>query len=149
MTKYSLAALMIAATALVGCQDNTSETQPAPSVEQAAQEQVDAAHSARSALDWNGMYRGMVPCSDCAGTNLLLELKSDGQYSFSRSYVDKMSATVMVEGELVWNDSGNTIQVDEYRFFVGENQLWLVDQAEERLTDEQGKAYTLTKEMGL
>ncbi|MGC9459809.1 copper resistance protein NlpE [Vibrio genomosp. F10] len=143
MKKNSLVALM-AVVALAGCQDQNAENEAA-AVEPTVMEAV--ADSAHTALDWNGIYKGSVPCDDCAATDLLLELKMDGQYSLGRSYVDKMSATVMEEGEVIWNEAGNTVQVGEYRFFVAENQLFLVDQDEKRLMDEEGQPYALSIEM--
>lgn len=140
--KKTLCVVLMAAAALVGCQDKEAEqmqtTDTAPVV-------ADAAHSARTSLDWDGIYQGTVPCEDCAGTDLLLDLKMDGQYSLGRSYVDKMSATVMEEGTISWNDAGNTVQVGEYRFFVAENQLFLVGQDEQRMTDAEGNPYALAK----
>ncbi|WP_299142973.1 copper resistance protein NlpE [uncultured Vibrio sp.] len=140
--KKTLYVVLMAAAALAGCQNKDAEqgqtidTTPV---------MVEAAHSARTSLDWNGIYQGTVPCEDCAGTDLLLELKVDGQYSLGRSYVDKMSATVMEEGAINWNDAGNTVQVGEYHFFVAENQLFLVSKDEQRLMDEEGNPYTLAK----
>lgn len=140
--KKTLSVVLMATAALMGCQDKDAEVvQPA----ETAQVVVEAAHSARTSLDWNGIYQGTVPCEDCAGTDLLLELKMDGQYSMGRSYVDKMSATVMEEGAIAWNDAGNTVQVGEYRFFVAENQLFLVDQDDQRMMDEEGNSYALAK----
>lgn len=158
MKKYSLAALMAVAV-LAGCQDQ-NEVQPGSADQSAAVEQttpietstatpakepLDTAHSARTSLDWNGLYKGSVPCDDCAGTNLLLELKMDGQYSLGRSYEDKMSATVMEEGSISWNEVGNTVEIEEFYFFVAENQLFLVDQEGQRIVDEEGNPYTLSK----
>lgn len=142
--KKTLFVAVVAVVALAGCQDQNAEPEK---VVTEAPVMADAAHSARTALDWNGIYKGTVPCEDCAGTDLLLELKMDGQYSLGRSYVDKMSATVMEDGAITWNEAGNTVQVGEYHFFVAENQLFLVDQDEQRLMDEEGNPYILTKEM--
>ncbi|PMH43263.1 hypothetical protein BCU68_04560 [Vibrio sp. 10N.286.49.B3] len=142
MNKKPLIALM-SVVALAACQDQKVES-PQPAEQPVM---ADSAHSARTALDWNGIYKGSVPCSDCAGTNLLLELKMDGQYSLGRSYMDKMSAMVMEEGEFTWNDAGNAVQVGEYRFFVAENQLFLVASDEQRLVDDDGEPYTLSKDM--
>lgn len=140
--KKMLCVVFMASAALVGCQDKDAEPVKTADTTPVV---AEVAHNARTSLDWNGIYQGTVPCEDCAGTNLLLELKMDGQYSLGRSYVDKMSATVMEEGSVTWNDAGNTIQVGEYRFFVAENQLFLVDQNEQRMTDEKGSAYDLAK----
>jgi uncharacterized lipoprotein NlpE involved in copper resistance len=139
--KSIIAVIAVAVTALAGCQNTNTAQQ---SVDKGQVEVVDA-HSAKISLDWNGIYQGVVPCEDCAGTNLWLELKMDGQYSLARSYIDKMSATVIEEGAFTWNEAGNSVQVGEYRFFVGENQLFLLDDTNERLKDEQGQFYKLMK----
>ena len=36
---------------------------------------INAADTARTSLDWNGIYKGTVPCADCEGTDVFLELK--------------------------------------------------------------------------
>ncbi len=137
--KNCLFATFIAVTTLVGCQHpNVGTTVESP--------KPDISHNARASLDWNGVYSGIVPCEDCSGTKLWLELKANGQYSMSRSYIDKMSITVMEEGSLVWNTKGNTINVDDYRFFVAENKLFLVDQSGERVLDKNGNSYVLSKD---
>lgn len=140
--KQMLCVVLIAAAALTGCQDKDAE--PVKSADPVSVE-ADVAHSARTSLDWNGIYKGTVPCEDCTGTDLLLELKMDGQYSLGRSYVDKMSATVMEDGTITWNEAGNMVQVGEYRFFVAENKLFLVGEDEQRMMDENSVPYVLEK----
>lgn len=104
-------------------------------------------HNARHSLEWNGIYKGSVPCDDCAVTNLFLETKQDGQYLMSRSYIDKMSATAMEEGEIHWNKQGNIIQIGEYLFLVTENKLSLVDKNGKLTLDEDGNSHELDKQI--
>ncbi|WP_428776021.1 copper resistance protein NlpE [Vibrio sp.] len=154
MYKYiSIAVLSVAA--ITGCGEQKVETQQnqqaeAEKMTQESQPELmvaDAAHNARNSLDWNGIYKGSVPCADCAGTQLLVELNADGNYLLSRSYTDKVSAAVMEEGQFTWNDTNSIIQVGEYHFFVGENVLILVDQDGKRIEDDQMQQFVLTKEM--
>ena len=106
---------------------------------------INAADTARTSLDWNGIYKGTVPCADCEGTDVFLELKHDGTYMQSLSYIGKMSATVMDEGEISWNAAGNEITIKEMRYFVAENRLVLVN--DDSATEQ--KVYTLYKEPAL
>ncbi|WP_299142879.1 copper resistance protein NlpE [uncultured Vibrio sp.] len=140
--KKTLCIVLMAAAVLVGCKNKGAEQMQTTD---ATPVMIEAGHNARTSLDWNGIYQGTVPCEDCSGTDLLLELKIDGQYLLGRSYVDKMSTTVMEEGSINWNDAGNTVQVGEYHFFVAENQLFLVSKDELRMMDEEGNPYALAK----
>lgn len=144
MLKYGSVFVLILATAS-GCVYNFKSGETVGSG--SSQDVSNTSHNSRNSLDWNGVYKGVVPCEICSGTNLLIELKTGGQYSLSRSYIDQMSATVMEEGEINWNSMGNTIQVGVYRFVVEENKLVLIDQDESRLIDGEGNPYILTKEI--
>ncbi|WP_354623122.1 copper resistance protein NlpE N-terminal domain-containing protein [Psychromonas sp. MME2] len=135
--------VFIASLSLVGCQQKESDTQAIASHNAAAE--IPDTHSARTSLDWNGIYKGNVPCDDCEGIELFVELKQDGTYMLSKSYLGKMSAAVMQEGPIVWD--GNIIAVDDLLFLVGENQLFLVDQQGTRIVDQAGSAYSLHKEI--
>ena len=86
MKVFSLLSLVCCAV-LAGCgiPDTAKEQDNSTAIEVSAD-------TARTSLDWNGIYKGTVPCSDCEGTQVLLELKQDGTYMQSFSYIGKVSA---------------------------------------------------------
>ncbi|MCE2573105.1 copper resistance protein NlpE [Motilimonas eburnea] len=149
---------LLGSLALVGCQSESANTQPTPEPEviEAVVEEVVVAEvttepqlpvgdSAKVSLDWNGTYRGTLPCEDCDGIEILLELKPDNTYALSRNYLGKMGAAVIEEAPFNWNDAGNTITLEDgTQLFVGENRLWLVDDNGQRVMDE---AHQINKEL--
>ena len=49
----------------------------------------DPAHNSENALDWPGVYRGMIPCADCEGIKMQLRLTQDGTYQLASLYQGK------------------------------------------------------------
>ncbi|ELR8704374.1 copper resistance protein NlpE N-terminal domain-containing protein [Vibrio vulnificus] len=96
--------------------------------------------------EWVGVYKGLIPCDDCAGVNLFLELLPQNGYSLSRSYVDKMSISVMEEGTVVYEQGSRVIKVADMSFFVAENQLILVDESHNRVIGDNVDFYSLEKQ---
>jgi len=138
MKVFSLLSLVCCAV-LTGCgiPDTVKEQDNTTAIEVSAD-------TARTSLDWNGIYKGTVPCSDCEGTQVLLELKQDGTYMQSFSYIGKVSATVMDEGNIAWNTAGNEITINDMRYFVAENHLILLDANTEN--SDEPKKFILYKE---
>ncbi|MFO6424452.1 copper resistance protein NlpE [Motilimonas sp. KMU-193] len=156
--KHALLIPLLGSLALVGCQSETTETKPTSEpviIEEVIEEvvvveevtiapQLPVGDSAKVSLDWPGTYRGTLPCKDCDGIEILLELKADNSYALSRNYLGKMGAAVIEEAPFSWNQAGNTITLaDGTELFVGENRLWLVDDNGQRVMDE---AHQINKE---
>ncbi|MDG3086285.1 copper resistance protein NlpE N-terminal domain-containing protein [Vibrio hannami] len=132
--------VLVGCLALAGCQSTESTSQSEAPV------MMDAAHNARNSLDWFGTYRGQVPCTDCEGTKLYLELNKDGSYMMSRTYIGKMGIAVMEEGAVIWSNSGTNITIEDMTFWVQENRLLLIDGAGDAITDEKGGNFILSKQ---
>lgn len=133
--------VLVSGIVLMGCQDNDNilKISPSPAVVT-----PDSAHGAQNSLDWNGIYKGLVPCEDCSGTELFVELKADHTYLLSRNHLEKVSMTVMEEGTITWKD--NVVTIEDMHFLVGENTLVLLDSNSKPRLNEEGVAYTLKKE---
>ncbi len=157
--KRALLFPLVATLALVGCQSQQAEVKPdvEPTVEAVVEEilvvenvTIEPEHkiigdTAKVSLDWPGNYRGTLPCKDCDGIEILLELKADDSYALSRTYLGKMGAAVIEEAPFIWNQVGNTITLaDGTELFVGENRLWLVDENGQRVMDQ---AHQINKEL--
>lgn len=109
----------------------------------------DPAHNARNSLDWAGTYQGMLPCADCEAINTELTLHDDGGYSLSRQYVGKSAQQFTEQGQFSWNSAGNTVLLDTeplQQFFVGENQLFMLDQQGQRIEGDLAARYRLQKQ---
>jgi heat shock protein HslJ len=107
------------------------------------------ADNSRTSLDWPGVYRGTVPCADCAGIRTRIELGSDGTYSRSRIYLGEDERPITDRGRFAWNEAGSRITLGTGRnaqqYQVGENVLFHLDRSGERITGDLAASYRLRK----
>jgi heat shock protein HslJ len=92
---------------------------------------ADAAHSSRNALDWAGVYEGVLPCADCPGIQTRLTLNRDESYELSSLYIDRDTTPRVARGRFSWQPNGNAIMLDAQQggqqFAVGEGRLALLE----------------------
>src|SRR5262245_7269288 len=114
-------------------------------------ERVAAAHNSSNSLDWDGIYRGVLPCADCQGIQKTIYLNKDGSYKVKTKYLGKQDIALENSGKLTWNSQGNTISLNEtgnqqVSYFVGENTLTQLDKSGNKITGELATKFVLTKE---
>ncbi len=149
-------------TMLVACNQtavNETATEPStgprigfitePNKPQKTAETGNAAHTSRNSLDWSGTYRGVLPCADCPGIDIVISLWPDNRYSFQRRYKSKSTDIITTTGSVTWNADGNSISVADdgttTQFKVAENQLIMLDQTGNQITGPLADHYKLTK----
>ena len=101
-----------------------------------------------TSLDWNGIYRGILPCADCPGIKIQLLLNSDMTYKVKTSYLER-GTEYESEGSFSWNETGNIIALDSnfnQKYLVGENLLIQLDGEGNRITGDLAPRYILEKE---
>lgn len=110
-------------------------------------------HNSRTSLDWDGIYRGVLPCGDCDGIHTTLALNKDLTYKVITKHAGKGDDAVEHSGTFGWNEEGSAIELNELgsddipnRYFVGENTLTLLDKDGKRITGESADPYVLSKE---
>ena len=135
MKHFFLLLLVVGLGWLAGC-----KTQQAP---------VTGDTSANS-LDWEGSYEGILPCADCDGIATSISLSRDGNFVKVSRYLGKSDREFRQEGRFAWNQAGNTIALrgieeSPNQYLVGENQLFHLDQAGNRITGELAANYVLKK----
>jgi heat shock protein HslJ len=117
-----------------------------------AQNSPADAHSSKNSIDWQGIYKGVVPCADCEGIATELQLLPNGTYTLSTQYLGKGKQVFVNTGSFTWNAQGSAITLlsrdansapDQYQ--VGENQLFQLDADGQRITGELARQYILTK----
>ncbi|QWK95295.1 copper resistance protein NlpE N-terminal domain-containing protein [Plesiomonas shigelloides] len=158
MKTNNVVALSLLAVLLSGCNDAAkqepvnpvSQTETAAPSTQAPEPVVDPAHNARNALDWSGIYQGVVPCADCEGIKTTLQLNTDDTYVLSEQYLGKGDGNRFENrGSFSWNAAGNTVQLsgqnETRQFFVGENVLFMLDMSGQRITGALADHYRLAK----
>jgi uncharacterized lipoprotein NlpE involved in copper resistance len=113
---------------------------------------TDNDHSSRNALDWMGMYKGIVPCADCDGIETILYLSAGDSFVLETKYLGNGEGKVFKKaGSITWNEAGNQIRLSNLenapnQYFVGENKLIQLDQAGNKITGQLADKYILTKQ---
>ena len=116
---------------------------------------VDA-HNSQNALDWQGLYKGIMPCADCAGIATELHLSANGTYIRNTRYLGKSKQVFVEKGSFTWNSQGNAISLNNLdpnemptQYQVGENQLFQLDLAGQRITGDLASHYVLSKAVNM
>ncbi|QTY27384.1 copper resistance protein NlpE N-terminal domain-containing protein [Flavobacterium sp. CS20] len=106
------------------------------------------ADNSRNALDWNGTYKGILPCADCIGIETQITLNQDLSYTKSMKYLSKNDSVYLTKGQFKWNDNGSKIYLDSSKkkaYQVGENKLFVLDQKGERISGNLEERFILNK----
>lgn len=150
MNKFGVLIALVAFT-LVSCTNKNKQTENedgAP-IEQSMMD----AHTSQISLDWAGIYEGTMPCADCEGIEIVIELNEDLTYVVQYTYMGKPENenTFNNEGPFTWNDDGNSISLqaesEPTQYKVGENHITLLNADGEVSTGELADMYVLKKKM--
>lgn len=156
--KKSLLAIALMSTLLVACnkhENKTETTSDASTPVQTAQsnnnEAVDTAHTAENSLDWDGKYKGTLPCADCEGIKTELELKDDKTYELTETYLGKGDANPFeTHGKFTFDkDNTSVITLDDKaqnrKFFIGENTATALDMEGKKVEGSLAEHYVFEK----
>jgi len=84
-------------------------------------------HNSRNALDWAGVYEGVLPCADCPGIKTRLVLRDDGRFELQTQYLEREPEPRSFSGRFTWNAAGSGITLDAggggQKYLVGEGRL--------------------------
>ena len=107
-------------------------------------------HNSKNSLDWAGTYIGTLPCADCAGIELTLNLSYDGSFSLKEVYLTDELNEFISAGEFIWNKTGNEITLVNENgpiiFKVGENFLQKLDVEGNEIKGDLADKYILNKQ---
>src|SRR5690606_254893 len=76
--------VMSAAVMVAACNKPTTQAETSSA--------VPDGHTSRNALDWAGVYEGVVPCADCPGIEHRLTLEQSGGYQLETRYLERSPA---------------------------------------------------------
>lgn len=112
---------------------------------------INDMHNSQNSLDWAGSYKGIIPCADCPGIELEVELKSNNTYEIEQEYLER-NTKIEDKGNFTWTQDGSTIHInstktENYQFKVGENRLIMLDQEGNEITGNLKDKYILTKDL--
>jgi copper homeostasis protein (lipoprotein) len=110
---------------------------------------TDAGQSPKSSMNWDGIYRGVLPCADCDGIQKTVYLIRDGNFLVRVKYLGRQDSSE-ISGTFSWNDQGNMITLNDIEprtsFLVGENTLTQLDTNGNKITGETAGKFILSKE---
>lgn len=138
-----------------GNADTSTSTNQAP-VDSATAPRPDSvtpatasAHTSNNSLDWDGIYRGILPCADCPGIKTTIYLNRDLTYVRKSKYMDRPAPEQEEKGQFTWDTDGQTITLDAggqpAKYAVGENTLTQLDMNGAKITGSLAANYVLSK----
>nr|WP_091692878.1 copper resistance protein NlpE [Algoriphagus locisalis] len=113
---------------------------------------VYTSDNSATSLDWNGTYKGTVPCASCEGIETVLTLNKDLTYVLSTHYFGRNDALEEDDmGNFTWDETGSIITLEKVsngptQYKVGENKLWQLDMEGNMITGDLADHYILTKQ---
>lgn len=112
--------------------------------------QVPDMHTSESSLDWDGTYKGTLPCADCEGIETTVVLNKDHTFERTTVYKGKESGNFNDKGKFSWGKDGRaiTLEIKEENpvYKVKEGSIVLLDQEGKENTGELADLYILRKE---
>lgn len=141
-------AVIVLSVASIFANCNTKKEQKTDEVAQPMAAPIAAtADNSRNSLDWNGVYRGVMPCADCEGIKTEITLNTNGTFTMATQYLGKSTEVLTKQGSFEWNEAGTNIMLTDSSniFQVGENMLRKLDLSGNKIEGELSEMYTLAK----
>ncbi len=104
-------------------------------------------HTAETALDYEGTYKGVLPCADCPGIATTLTINKDNTFAYTYTYLNSEDQLHHYTGPYTLKENTLTIQVDgrPIHFFVGESRVIFMGEQHTPNTGELANHYELKK----
>lgn len=163
--KKTILAVSLISIALVACnkpqnKDEISTTTEsvgasAPITAQASSsETLPTGDTPETSLDWNGEYKGVLPCADCEGIKTELVLNADKTYELTEAYLGKGDGkATKTKGSFEFDKTNLSIvnldqAADKQRFFVAENEIFALErETGKKIEGPLAEHYILKKEL--
>ncbi|MDG1276274.1 MAG: copper resistance protein NlpE [Algoriphagus sp.] len=150
--KTSAIKLFLLSTILFSC-DNSNKSTILSVDETKIKESVKKpdSHNSMNSLDWNGTYKGTLPCANCEGIETILTLNPDQTYLLFTDYLGRNDALEEEKrGSFSWNEAGSIITLTNVtsgpnQYKVGENRIWHLDINGKIITGDLADHYVLIK----
>ena len=128
--------------ALLGCKESQEKTKE-ESIE------IIENHTAEKVLDWDGTYKGFLPCASCPGILTTIKLNNDKTFEKSDLYLESEDGHFSDKGTFSFINDGGKILLNSEKetkiYAVGENRLTLLDKDGKKITSEFEEMYELKK----
>jgi|SRR5690554_74777 len=117
------------------------------------EENIHVGDNSQVSIDWEGTYKGVLPCADCEGIETTLVIERNGEYELTSNYLtEKSDDTEWIDrGMIKWDETGSnitlisTLDTEKRQFKVGENQLFYLDEEGQVIEGELAEKYILIK----
>ena len=131
---------------LLGCQKQTkndTDSQDATA--------IASITDARNTLNYEGSYKGILPCADCEGIETTISLNENATYTVRTSYIGKGDKLFEQKGTFSWNKQGNIITLDNIenapnQYEVTKNKLTQLDMSGKKITGKHAADYVLAQQ---
>jgi len=142
MKKRFLLFVVVAGLLSITCNNKTGKGTPAA---------ADTLHNSANSVDWQGTYKGTMPCADCPGILTKLTLNNNNSYFLKTKYLGRDSIAEEESGNFSWNKEGNTLTLATAKdrptqYKVGENKITQLDRNGKTITGALAENYVLTKQ---
>lgn len=145
---FGLFASLAFATSCSNSESVSEEEKEVTSTEQT----MYADDNSATSLDWNGTYKGTLPCASCEGIETILTLNVDRTYKLTTHYFGRNDALEEEDtGTFTWDETGSVITLEKVsngstQYKVGENRIWQLDMEGNMITGDLADHYILTKQ---
>ncbi|MGL5470369.1 MAG: copper resistance protein NlpE [Shewanella sp.] len=140
---FTIAMVAILTTA---CNDPKNARSQGATANAETQTTIPLGDTSQNALDWPGVYEGVLPCASCEGIQTTLTLQADNSFELKSIYLGKDESIFKVAGKFDWDSNGSKITLsDGSKYLVGENQLFMLDTDGNRITGGLAENYILKK----
>lgn len=144
-TNFFLSAVI--ALALVSCNNKNQNTEGVTTTETV--EVIDE-HTSENALDWAGVYEGILPCADCEGIETTIILNQDKSFTITEEYLKEPNLVIESKGTFGWDKAGQMITLEaeddlKRNYKVVENAIIHLDSNGREIQGKLAQFYRLTK----
>src|SRR4029453_1315454 len=100
----------ISAIVLLNCQNPKAENPPpAPTEVEITGSAENQVQTATNSIDYLAIYKGLLPCAECAGIETSVELAEDFTFTMVTKYRGKSTKAIETKGTFRWDADGKTI----------------------------------------
>ncbi len=155
MKNTSYFTILIFSISILSCNRPTENNSvESPEIEHSEGEEevfIGDSHNSMNSLDWNGTYKGILPCADCEGIETSLTLNPDLTYVLFTNYLGRNDALEEEKkGTFTWDEKGSIISLGNItsgpnQYKIGENRIWHLDMNGQMITGDLANHYILTK----
>ncbi len=113
---------------------------------------INDSHTSEMSLDWDGVYKGILPCASCPGISTTITLNLDKTFEKVDVYLEEENATFREKGIFVFTKDGDKIVLhhkngSKSMYAVGENRLIMLDKDGKKSDSPFAEKYELKKEL--